>query len=205
MKGELKISFLIVMAAFILAAVGCSVRIDLGGATATPVPSPSPLPPAPTALLTPLPSPTAPPPAPTQAPQGLNSVLIYLIAPDDNGKSGALVGCGDSAVPVSVAIEPTLGVLRAAYTELFKLYGKQYYGQSGLMNALYASNLHIESLAVENGIARVALKGSLSLGGVCDAPRVEAQLRLTALHFSTVQDVIITLNGVPLKDALSLK
>jgi len=195
----------ILVVVLMLAAAGCSVRIDLGGATATPVPSPSPLPPAPTALPTALPNPTALPPTPTQAPLGLNSVLIYLIAPEDNGKSGMLVGCGDSAVPVSVAIEPTLGVLRAAYSELFKLYGKQYYGQSGLMNALYASNLSIESLAVENGTARVALKGSISLGGVCDTPRVEAQLRLTALQFSTVQDVFITLNGVPLKDALSLK
>ncbi len=204
MKGELKTSILIVMAVLVLAAVSCSVRIDLGSATATAVPSLTSMPPAPTALPTTVPSPTTPP-VPTLAPQGATSVLIYLIAPEDNGKSGALIGCGDSAVPVPVPIEPTLGVLRAAYTELFKLYGKQFYGQSGLMNALYSSNLSIDSLAVENSTARVSLKGSLALDGVCDIPRVEAQLRLTALQFSTVKDVIISLNGVPLKDALSLK
>jgi len=43
------------------------------------------------------------------------------------------------------------------------------------------------------------------LGGVCDAPRVEAQIEQTALQFSTVHEVAVFINDVPLEDVLSLK
>jgi len=40
------------------------------------------------------------------------------------------------------------------------------------------------------------------VGGVCDEPRVQAQLRETALQFSTVDSVSIFINGIQLEDAL---
>ena len=125
--------------------------------------------------------PTPVPPTADPASQGLDRVKIYLVAIGDNGVSGKLIGCGDSLVPVEVPISPTLGVLRAALNELFELEGQQYYGQSGLYNALYQSDLAIADVTVIGGEARIFLTGSLMLGGVCDNPRVEEQLNSIGL------------------------
>jgi len=131
-------------------------------------------------------------------------VKIYLVAIGDNGVSGTKIGCDDSLVAVDVGIPPTSGVLRAALTELLAI-DSEMYGNSGLYNALYQSDLEIADLSVINGVARIYLTGDLMLGGVCDHPRVEEQLRNIALQFSTVSSVEIFINGIPLKDVLSLK
>jgi len=160
------------------------------------LPTQTPQPPAPT--LTPI---ILPPTATTSA--GASQVNIYLIAIGDNGVSGKKIGCGDSVVPVVVAIQPTLGVLRAALTELFRLEGQPYYGQSGLYNALAQSHLAIQGLEIVNREAIIRLTGELQIGGLCDDPRIQAQLEETALQFSTVDRVNIFVNGVELETLLS--
>jgi len=135
---------------------------------------------------------------------GNQTVLIYLVALEDNGISGEKIGCGDSLVPVSIGIPRTQGVLRAAIEELLSV-EDAYYGESGLYNALYQSNLQAREIRIEDGQAIIQLEGALRLGGVCDNPRVEGQLKQTALQFSTVRDVAITVNGTPLEDLLSGK
>jgi hypothetical protein len=131
-------------------------------------------------------------------------VKIFLIAVDDNGKTGTPVGCGDSVVPVQVEIPPTQGVLKAALVALLSVKG-QYYGQSGLYNALYQSDLQVESLSISGSKASVYLTGTLLMGGECDSPRVQAQLEQTVLQFQNVTEVAIFINGKPLVDILSLK
>jgi hypothetical protein len=184
--------------------------------TATAPASPSTLPgPEPTAAssLTPTPPPTlAPQAAPTLAPSsspvptggGITRVKIFLIAVDDNGKLGEKIGCGDSVVGVERVIAPTRAPLTAALNDLFSQHD-QYYGQSGLYNALYRSNLHILGVSIIGGVATIKLTGTLSLGGVCDDPRVEAQITNTARQFSSVRTVEVFLNGVALKNVLSEK
>ncbi len=140
-------------------------------------------------------------PSPTS---GQQFVQIYLIAIDDNGNSGPQVGCGDSAVAVSVEIQPTKEVLRASLEKLLSL-KQQFYGESGLYNSLYQSELQIDKISLENGKAEIYLTGTTALGGVCDNPRFEAQLTYTVLQFSTIQEVSIFINGRPIKDVLSLK
>jgi len=135
---------------------------------------------------------------------GLQTVQIFLIALEDNGQSGTKIGCDDSVIPVQVAIAPTQGVLRAALEELLSL-KESYYGQSGLYNALYQSDLKLDSVSIEQGEAIIRLSGTLMLGGVCDNPRVEAQLEETALQFSTVSQVSVFVNGRPLEEVLSLE
>ena len=196
------------------------------GPTAQPQPSPTPEAPAtalatqapPPASATPTaspspevaPTPTSAPPTPTAdqvspiATPGQMTVQIFLIAVGDNGQSGTLIGCGDSAVPVQVTIPETEGVLRAALSELLSI-DEQYYGQSGLYNALYQSDLQVADVTIESGTAIIELSGSLMLAGECDNPRVEAQIEETALQFSTVQAVSVFLNGEPLEDVLSLQ
>jgi len=81
----------------------------------------------------------------------------------------------------------------------------QFYGESGLYNALYLSNLQVGDVTIANGQAIIHLTGTLMMGGVCDIPRVEAQLTEIALQFSTVTSVAVFINDIPLKDVLSLK
>ena len=131
-------------------------------------------------------------------------IKIYLVAIGDNGASGTKIGCDDSLIAVDVGIPPTTGVLRASLSELLAI-ESEFYGDSGLYNALYQSNLEIGDLTVINGLARIYLTGDVMLGGVCDHPRVEAQLSAIAMQFSTVSSVEIFINGIPLKDVLSLK
>ena len=174
-------------------------------ATLTPL---SPTEPAATSTLPPT-STSLPPTAPSLSdtpPLPANPVVarIFLIAIGDNGKSGVKIGCGDSVVGVDVQLNPTVAVLRAALTKLFSI-KDQFYGMSGLDNALYQSNLKVDDLNIVNQTAMIALSGSLSMGGECDIPRVKAQLEQTALQFSTIKAIQITLNGKPLDDVLSLK
>jgi hypothetical protein len=141
--------------------------------------------------------------APTDTP-ATQFVQVYLIALEDNGQTGIPVGCGDSAVPVQVQIQYTQGVLKAALEALLSI-KEQYYGQSGLYNALYQADLQVDSVNITDGKAIVNLSGSLNLGGECDNPRVQAQLEQTVLQFSTVTEADIFINGKSLADAISLK
>jgi hypothetical protein len=172
--------------------------------TTAPVPTVALVPPA---LTDPQLSPTVQAPTDTRVPTDLPTqpmVQIFLIAVDDNGQTGIPVGCGDSAVPVQVEIPPTQGILKAALVALLSV-KDQYYGQSGLYNALYQSDLQVETVSIDGGKASVFLTGTLLMGGECDAPRVQAQLEQTVLQFSTVTEAAIFINGKPLADVLSLK
>jgi hypothetical protein len=173
---------------------------------ASAAPTLTPAPPTATALaptLTVAPKTKGKAPTATKPPKTL-MVKVFLIAINDNGVSGKLVGCGDSAVAANVQIPYTTGVLRAALTRLLSI-KDQNYGQSGLYNALYQSNLKISALALKNGVATIHLTGKMTLGGECDNPRVQAELEETALQFSTVKSVSIYINNVLLQKALSLK
>jgi hypothetical protein len=138
----------------------------------------------------------------TSATAAEQMVKIVLIELEGNGQSGPLVGCGDSAIPINVTIPPTQGVLRAALEKLFSA-KQQFYGESGYYNALYQSDLEVAAVRIEQGNAIIHLTGTIMLGGACDAPRVQAQIEQTALQFSTVSDVTVFVNDVPLEDALS--
>ncbi len=140
--------------------------------------------------------------APTSTTATEQNVKIVLIELEDNGQSGTLVGCGDSAIPINVTIPRTQGVLRATLEKLFSA-KQQFYGESGYYNALYQSDLDVAGVTIEQGKAIIHLAGTIVLGGTCDAPRVQAQIEQTALQFSTVSDVEVFVNDIPLEDVLS--
>ena len=173
---------------------------------ASTAPTLTPAPPTPAAVapsLTVAPKTKGKAPTATKPPKTL-TLKVFLIAMNDNGVSGKLVGCGDSAVAANVQIPYTTGVLRAALNKLLSIKDKNY-GQSGLYNVLYQSNLQISALALKSGVATIHLTGKMTLGGECDNPRVQAELEETALQFSTVKSVSIYINNVLLQKALSLK
>jgi hypothetical protein len=207
-----RISLAILILAFSSACNGV-IEIGIEHTPASPIPtatamtvpeSPTPVVIAPTPSNT-ISAPTlpAPPAAPSQTP-GRQFVQIYLIGLEDSGQGGSPVGCGDSTIPVEVEITPTQGVLKAALEKLLSI-KDQYYGQSGLYNALYQSDLQVESVTIEAGKTTVNLTGSLILGGECDDPRVQAQLEKTVLQFPSVTSADIFINGKTLAEALSLK
>lgn len=162
-----------------------------------------------TILPTPTPTappPTQPPPEPTDTvtPLPYARVKVYYIALEDNGISGAPVGCGDSAVPLEFMVDFGKEPLVYAYERLLYEHERTV-GESGLYNALYQSDLTLKSAEIKDGKASIALEGTLMLGGECDNPRVQAQLEMIPGQFAGVNTVEITLNGEPLAEALSLK
>lgn len=138
---------------------------------------------------------------PSPAPTLFTSAQIFFVALDDGGTAGLKFGCNDSAVAVTTTFEKTQAPLTAALKNLLG-YEKQYYGESGLYNSLYGSKLTLSSVSITDGVANIALAGTVSVAGDCDSPRFEQQITSTALQFSTVKNVNITINGKPIKKVL---
>jgi len=141
---------------------------------------------------------------PTALPITSGTAKIYLVALDDNGASGPLIGCNDSLVPVEIMVDPGTDALWAALNALLGL-KEQYYGQSGLYNALYQSNLQVKEIKFEAQQLKVELIGSVMLGGACDNPRFSAQLTGTVAQFAEGREVKIEINDLDLADVVSLK
>jgi hypothetical protein len=123
-------------------------------------------------------------------------VPVYLVSLEDGGA----VGCGDSLVPVQREIVVTKDIeARVQYTlqSLLRI-DDQWYGESGLYNALYLSDLTVESVEVQNGTATVNLMGVLASGGTCDDPRISAQIRQTILSVPGISNAVVTVNWVAL-------
>ncbi len=127
----------------------------------------------------------------------VSQVKVYLVAIDDNGKTGEQIGCGDSLVAVNKTITATSKPLEAAMKELLAIKTRDY-GESGLISSLYQSNLTVQSVAIKNGAATIKLAGTVMSSGTCDDPRIVAQLQQTALQFSSVKTADIFINDVPL-------
>ncbi len=142
------------------------------------------------------------PPAATSA--ATTTVRVYLISLGNGTVGAGTVGCGDTLVAVERRVPATRAPLTAAIRELLATKG-QAVSQLGLYSALAHAELTIDRIVMEGGTARIQLVGQLRLGGECDNPRVKAQLEQTARQFPTVKDTAITINGVALDQALSLR
>ncbi len=149
-------------------------------------------------------SPRASAPSITKTKTTTAPLTVYYIAIDDNGKSGSVVGCGDSAVAVKTADITTDNVVKATFDNLLSNHS-QYYGESGLYNVLYNSNLSFVNSSVAGNTVTVKLSGSLSLAGECDNPRVQAELEMTAISAAKVGKASVYINDKPLGEVLSLK
>jgi hypothetical protein len=123
-------------------------------------------------------------------------VSVTLVSPSDGGP----VGCQDSIHSVQREIEATRDAATRARRALESLFAieDQWYGESGLYNALYQSDLTVDSVTVANNTATVHLSGQIRYGGVCDEPRVKAQIVYTVRNAARVDNVVVTVNGQPL-------
>ncbi|OFI37059.1 hypothetical protein BIU82_11350 [Arthrobacter sp. SW1] len=73
---------------------------------------------------------------------------------------------------------------------------------SGLYNALSGSTLTFVSGTMDGSVVTVDLSGELRQGGVCDSPRIEAQLTQTAVAAAGAVRAEIRIGGRPLTELL---
>ena len=130
-------------------------------------------------------------------------IAVYYVALDDGGRSGVRFGCNDSLVAVHNADSTISEPLQAAMSRL--LSGPGAPPASGLYNALAASSLRYVSGYLDGTTVVVNLTGAVQPGGVCDLPRIEAQLTHTAVTAAGAVRAEIYVGGVPLADVLGLR
>jgi Aspartic acid proteinase inhibitor/Sporulation and spore germination len=136
---------------------------------------------------------------PTPSVSSGREVKVYLVALDDNGRRGRKVGCNDSLVPVTRTVSANAVPLKAAVEELLAV-PREYEG--GLGNYWFGENLRVQSATVRAGVATIRLSGNVYIAGVCDAPRIEGQIRETARQFRGVRSVKVFVGGRRLADVL---
>lgn len=133
----------------------------------------------------------------------VTKIRVYAIntnVPNHNGP----VGCGDQAVAIERTIPPTITPLKVAL-ELLLSWKESNLGESGLYNALALQNWKLQSVSIVNGEAIIKLSGKYIGIGVCEDPRIKAQLQMTTLQFLTVEKVSIFVDGVSLDKLMSGK
>lgn len=214
MKKNPRAAAAAVLVLLIFNALACSIPIG-NGAPLTPTAA---LPTQPEVGASPTPplaatvgaEPTLPPELPAPTATGITpvapetgEVLIYLVALEDNGASGPVIGCGDSLIEVRRPADSNDQPIAAALQALLSV-KSQFYGESGLYNALYQSELAVENWEVTpDGLASVMLTGQIKLGGTCDAPRFKAQIVQTIASASKAQWVEVFINGEPIDEVLT--
>jgi len=112
--------------------------------------------------------------------------------------------CNDATLPGPVNTPADDNTLRAAYETLLGINVDEV--QNGY-NALYLSDLRVDSVSIQGDVATVQLSGEmrvLETGDVCAATRMYNQLVQTALAFPNINNVVITINGQPINEALEI-
>lgn len=145
-----------------------------------------------------VPNPIGGPGEPTPAASG--PVSYYLIIPADAGRSGPAVGCDDSVLRVDGGVPRTGDVsvdVRAALDILF--IADPSTGGSGLVNSFTEQPLAVDSVRRDGQRLNVALRGTLTLVGVCADARLEAQLLRTIFDYPGFSEARITAGGQNVK------
>lgn len=132
------------------------------------------------------------------------ALTVFYVAVDDQGKSGPLIGCGDSLVATETEPRAFTNHVEAAMVALLGD-NSATHGESSLLNAVAASELRYVSSKVGDDQVEVDLSGTLSSGGTCDDPRIVEQLKFTAKVAAGVGSARILLNGVDIEKMLSQK
>ncbi|MBT2587801.1 GerMN domain-containing protein [Arthrobacter sp. ISL-95] len=181
---------------------------------AAPTPAPSSTPSEapqtqPATVVEPSPRPGTSAPEPTATPTvipvdaGSFGPAVYYVAIDDGGARGVRFGCNDSLVPVRGVAVPG-DPLSVALGRLLES-GMPVDSDAALYDALANSSLRYLSGYMSGATVVVNLSGSLRPGGVCDIPRIQAQLTQTIVQASGASRAEIYVNGRTLTEALSVR
>jgi hypothetical protein len=131
-------------------------------------------------------------------------VTAYYVLLDDGGSNGVRFGCNDSLVGVAHTSSAGEDPLPAAVRALLETPADAAPSRPSpeVYNALQGSDLTFLSGSFDGTTVTVYLAGTLSMGGVCDLPRVEAQLTQTAVSAVGAIRAEIHINGRTLAEAL---
>lgn len=155
---------------------GCNITI----APMTPAtPSASPV----SMTVTPTPSATA----------TLTTTVQIALVNEIGTPSATTFGCGDEIEMVNRSVSTTTP-LKTAIEELMSIHTRAY-GMSGLTTALYQNNFTVNSVTITGTHADIDLSGTIMIGGVCDNPRIQEQMKRTILQFPGITTYQIKLNG----------
>ncbi|WP_244520194.1 GerMN domain-containing protein [Arthrobacter crystallopoietes] len=146
--------------------------------------------------------PEAPAPA-AQAPITV-PLTVYYIGLAGEETSGSGIGCGDSLVATLTQPVTFTDQLGASITHLLAN-RQEFLGESGLYNALNSSALSYQGSTQDGDTVIVNLSGSVTVGGTCDGPRIEAQLEQTAATAAGVADAVVLVNGIPIEKLVDVK
>lgn len=125
-----------------------------------------------------------------------NSFMIPVYG--EHKGSGEVVGCGMELVYLPHYTQPkTAGIMNEAYRKLFSLGHDNGDIQNYLSNPVASyPYIHFKEAALENGVAKVYLEGSLDYGpGHCSVPALEHQIPALAFQFDTVNSIEVYVNG----------
>ena len=128
---------------------------------------------------------------------------VYYVAIDDGGARGVRFGCNDSLVPVRGVAAPG-DPLTVALGRLLEA-GLPVDSDAALYDSLADSSLEFLSGYMSGSTVVVNLSGSLRPGGVCDIPRIQAQLTHTVVSATGASRAEIYVNGRTLTEALSVR
>lgn len=130
---------------------------------------------------------------------------IYLIVPDGMQKKGMAydvvdtIGCNDMLVRIE---DDTLTSPAQALEKMINYSDDQ----NGYYNSLAASDIHVAHVMTdEDGATNVFFTGQLRMGGMCDVPRIQAQIEYAVQQYDENAFVRVFVNDVPLEDILSEK
>ena len=143
------------------------------------------------------------PPVASQKPKD-HDVSVILIAQMPKDGNARDIGCGNTTKPmiqkstfqgdpVEDALKVLLGLTKAGYEN------------GELYNALYQSNLKVQSVETKNDVVTVKLTGKIKLSLECDIPRVKEQLVGTIKAASNAKKIVVFVNDKSLDDTVSLK
>jgi hypothetical protein len=152
-------------------------------------------------------APAAPTPSPSPSGNAASqTVTAYYVLLDDGGRNGVRFGCNDSLVGVAHTSSGPKDPLPAAVRTLLDVpdEGATPTPSPEVYNALSGSDLKFLSGSFDGTTVTVYLAGTLSMGGVCDVPRVEAQLTQTAVSAVGAIRAEIYVNGRSLTETLQL-
>ena len=131
------------------------------------------------------------------------SLSLFFVAEGD-ASAGAPVGCGDSLVMVETEKVTFVDQVKVTFDRLLSNHSMRY-GQSGLYNSLYQSDLTFVKSQKIGDTVLVELAGKLLIGGECDGPRVVAQLKQTAKVAAGTGDADVLINGESVGKLVSTK
>lgn len=161
--------------------------------------------PSPAAPMSSAPTETGDTSSPVATPSSTTARLtVFYVAVDDQGKAGPQIGCGDSLVATETEPVDFSNQVEAAMNALLENKSATH-GESGLMNALAASDMRYQSSSVSGDQVTVELTGMPMSGGTCDDPRIVEQLKHTAKTAAGVGNALVLVDGTDIEEFLSQK